>query len=239
MSPWSWRRRRPRYSVPTSGGVAEPALLRVLDDPVAVPLAGGEAEQDVEFDRPERQKPVDGAFAIHAQPRICVALICVAHISGVNLRYDGTAEGRAAGTAIRERRLQYRSGNGDGKRLTGNGDGTWRREYVDGKRIDGKRRSGNGDGKRLTGNGARTRRRETATGNGRRETSSRTRPTGTHRSVTPIDHGDSTQRGLRAVAGHCCSCLSLFPAALSRRSFPPLFPVALSSRSFKPLVSSD
>ena len=39
---------------PDVGGGQEAPLLRVLDDPVAVPLPGGEAEEDVELHRPER-----------------------------------------------------------------------------------------------------------------------------------------------------------------------------------------
>ena len=41
------------------------AFLDVQDDPVAVALARGQAKQDVEFDRPERQVPGDYLAAWH------------------------------------------------------------------------------------------------------------------------------------------------------------------------------
>ena len=55
-----------RYIVPTSGTGVVAARFDVLDDAVAVPLAGGEAEQDVKLDRANRQECVDAPFvSIH------------------------------------------------------------------------------------------------------------------------------------------------------------------------------
>ena len=63
------------------------ALLDVQDDPVAVPLAGGEAEQDVELDGPEsRRSSVARRSRSIPMVILCVPHICTTHTYDVKFR---------------------------------------------------------------------------------------------------------------------------------------------------------
>ena len=64
------------------------APLDVLDDPVAVPFAGGKAEQDMKLDRPEGRAIVVRSCGLDLFPwrLICVPHICTTHTCGVKFR---------------------------------------------------------------------------------------------------------------------------------------------------------